>query len=130
MLKTARAIRFDRAVASGRTKPAVFTCEVEDSGEIELVVKFAVGCDMKERALAAEGIAAMLPADLDLPVPDPFVVELETGLASIIPDSAIRQRSAGKDWPAFGPPFGDRRKIRGRPVFVLPATLGSIQKVG
>ena len=57
---------------------------------------------MKERALVTEAMAAMMAADLDLPVPEPFVVVLDGGFADHIPDPAIRERAKGLPIPAFG----------------------------
>lgn len=102
MLQTATAIRFDKSVSSGKTKPGVFVCGLADGSEVELIVKFAGGCEMRERALATEAIAAMMAADLDLPVPEPFVVVLEPGFVDHIPDLAIRERAKGLPIPAFG----------------------------
>jgi len=90
MLTPVSAIRFDKVIATGRTKPAIFTCAREDATEVELVVKFTAGCEMKNRSMVAEAIAALIAADLDLPVPEPFLVKLEADLAATIPDAAIR----------------------------------------
>jgi hypothetical protein len=102
MLRTATAIRFDKSVSSGKTKPGIFVCGLANGSEVELIVKFAGGCEMKERALVTEAIAAMMAADLDIPVPEPFVVVLEPGFADQIPDSAIRERAKRLPIPAFG----------------------------
>ncbi|MBL9140045.1 MAG: hypothetical protein JNK85_29500 [Verrucomicrobiales bacterium] len=102
MLQTVTAIRFEKPVSSGKTRPGVFACALEDATEVELVVKFAGGCDMKGRALATEAIAGMMAADLDLPVPEPFVVVLEPGFADMIPDPAVRERARRLPIPAFG----------------------------
>jgi hypothetical protein len=93
MLSTVTAIRFEKAVDTGRTRPGIFTCEDGDGNETELVLKFSAGCDLRERALVTEVLAALLAADLDLPVPEPFVVRVDSDLAATIPDHAIRERA-------------------------------------
>lgn len=90
MLTPVTAIRFDKAVGSGRTKPAILTCEHEDGSEVELIAKFAAGCDMRERSLIAEALAALLAADLDLPVPEPFLVRVESDFAASVIDPTLR----------------------------------------
>lgn len=95
-------MRFDRATTNGRTGPGIFLCGLDDNSEVELVVKFAGGCDMRERSLATEAIAAMMAADFDLPVPEPFVVSLPPGFAENIPDPAVRERARSVPIPAFG----------------------------
>lgn len=84
MLSSVTAVRFDRVLTSGRTRPCLVGCETEDGQEIEVVVKLAAGCDLGVRSLMAEAVAAMLAADLDLPVPEPFLVMLETDFANLI----------------------------------------------
>lgn len=93
MLSTVIATRFEKPVGNGRTRPGIFTCEDTEGNEIELVLKFSAGCDLRERALVTEALAAMLAADLDLPVPEPFVVRVDSDLAATIPDTEIRQRA-------------------------------------
>ncbi len=125
MLTAVTAIRFDKAVSSGRTKPGIFTCVPDDGGEVELVVKLAAGCETKERSLVAEAIAAMMAADLDLPVPEPFVVMIEAELAATIPDAEIRERarkSVGWNFGSKKLPPGFATSPTDRPV---PAVLVS-----
>jgi hypothetical protein len=93
MLKAVTAIRFDKALTSGKTKPGIFTCRTAEGEEVELVVKFGAACEGKERALLNEALAAVFAADLDLPVPEPFLVYVEEDLAKSIPDEAIRQHA-------------------------------------
>lgn len=119
MLTSVTAIRFDKAVGSGRTKPCILTCSSADGSEVELVVKLAAGCDMKERSLVAESIAALMAADLDLPVPEPFLVKIEADLAATIPDAAIKdraQRSLGWNFGSKKLPPGFATIPTDRPV--------------
>ena len=42
MLNPVTAIRFEKAMGSGRTRPAILTCEAPDGAEVELVRTLAV----------------------------------------------------------------------------------------
>lgn len=94
MLKTAIASRFVKPMGSGRTLPCLLGCVGEDGKEVELVVKFAAGCELKHRALVTEVIAALLAADLDLPVPEPFLVRVDADFVATIPETDERNRKA------------------------------------
>jgi hypothetical protein len=50
----------------------------------------------------AEVLAALLATDLDLPVPEPFLVRMEPGLAASIPDTTARQRAQSSPGLNFG----------------------------
>lgn len=115
MLPVVTAIRFARPMSVGRTGPCLLGCELEDGSEVEVVVKFSAGCEMKERSLMAEAVTAMLAADLDLPVPEPFAVKMERDLAATIPDPAAKTRSLA----SVGWNFGSR---------MLPAGFATIPK--
>jgi hypothetical protein len=54
------------------------------------------------RNLALEAIVAMLAADLELPVPQPFVVELVDDFLDSLPDGPERNLLKGSDASAFG----------------------------
>jgi len=116
MLRAVIAQDFLKRMGTGKTKPCLLGCvemlpvaplEKDENGpkkpeEVELVVKFADGPERKKNGLIAEVLAAAFAADLDLPVPEPFLVRVEKDFAAAIPDSEIRQlaeRSLG--W-AFG----------------------------
>ncbi|MGH8556989.1 MAG: hypothetical protein ACRESZ_05905 [Methylococcales bacterium] len=45
------------------------------------IAKFSAGCERRAMALAVEGITAMLEADLDLPIPEPFCVQVDDEFA-------------------------------------------------
>ncbi|MFZ3219952.1 MAG: hypothetical protein WA174_07955 [Rhodoferax sp.] len=72
MLIEVEAIRFDRAMATGKTKPILVACERSTGEEIEVVAKFTYGCNNSPEALVREAIAAILAKDLGLPVPEPY----------------------------------------------------------
>ncbi|MBI3479818.1 MAG: hypothetical protein HY016_05605 [Nitrosomonadales bacterium] len=102
MLSQVTAIRFDGRTNSGRTVPCRLTCEAADGSEIEVVAKFSDGCDRKVTSLAMEAISAMLAADLDLPVPEPFLVNLEPEFIAGLPDADVAGRVRRSSPVAFG----------------------------
>jgi hypothetical protein len=104
MLDLVIATRFDRRVGSGKTWPCLLSCTKADGDEVEVVAKFSAGCERQVGGLVAEAIAAMLAADLDLPVPEPLLVEFDAEFVELIRlrDPALAER-AGRSVPvAFG----------------------------
>ena len=113
MLRVVTAQQFIKRMGTGKTKPCLIGCaalsanveeESEEGGpaEVELVVKFSEGCEAKKQGLVAEALAAVLAADLDLPVPQPFLVQVEPDFVTSIPDAEIKAL-AGRSAPwAFG----------------------------
>ena len=102
MLSHVTAVRFDGRAQSGRTVPCRLTCEAADGTEVEVVAKFSAGCDRKVTALVMEAIAAMLAADLDLPVPKPFLVTLEPEFIAGLPDKVVADMASRSSPVAFG----------------------------
>ncbi|QOD84836.1 HipA family kinase [Chromobacterium haemolyticum] len=77
MLDEINAVRFDMLLESGRTKPCLVTCEADDGEEVSVVVKLSIGCMEREHNLALEALSAMLATDLDLPVPNFYIVKID-----------------------------------------------------
>lgn len=102
MLDHVTAVRFDGRASSGRTVPCRLTCEAADGVEVEVVAKLSDGCDRKVTALVMEAIAAMLASDLDLPVPEPFLVALEPEFIDGLPDETIMTMARRSSSLAFG----------------------------
>jgi hypothetical protein len=76
---------FHRFTGSGRTSPAIFSCEGEAiSGEF--VVKLRGGLERKERGLACELYASMLASYFGISCPRPAIVLLENDLIEAIVD--------------------------------------------
>ncbi|MDH5644206.1 MAG: hypothetical protein OEY63_08395 [Gemmatimonadota bacterium] len=67
-----------------------------------MVAKLSEGCDRKVTALVMEAIAAMLAADLDLPVPEPFLVTLEPEFIAGVPDKTVVAMARRSNPVAFG----------------------------
>lgn len=89
---------------NGRTSPCLVTCESDQGAEddIELIVKFSAGCMEGEKNLAIEAFAAMLGADLDLPVPEPFIVAIDLDFIGSVSDIGLRQHIQASNRLAFG----------------------------
>lgn len=102
LLSRVTAIEFIRTMNVGRTGPALLLGEKPDFNTIEMVTKFSHGCDQKEINLAGEVIGACLAADLGLPVPEPFLVEISSEFIDSIPDAQFRTKVATSNRIAFG----------------------------
>jgi hypothetical protein len=102
MLETITPVRFHAAVTSGRTRPARVECEKTDGTLVEVVAKFAGGCDRGEIALAIEVVAACLAADLGLPIPTPYLLSIDPAWIGTIPDATYRGLVARSGRIAYG----------------------------
>lgn len=102
MLELVTAVRFDGPVSSGRTMPCRLTCETASGDEVEVVAKLSAGCDRGVSSLSMEAISAMLAADLDLPVPEPFLVKLEPEFIAGMPDPKVAEMARRSSPIAFG----------------------------
>lgn len=92
MLSRVTANRYHDTVRSGRTKPCFLGCIQADGTEVELIVKLR-GSEMTVRSQITEAVTALLAADLDLPVPEPFLVNIEADFAATIPNPPMRTRA-------------------------------------
>jgi len=88
----------------GRTKPCLITCEgtTAEDDDVQVVVKFSAGCFEKEKNLAIEAISAMLAADLKLPVPEPFLIDIDDDFIGSISDAEIKAHITSSNRVAFG----------------------------
>lgn len=102
MLDLVTAVRFDRRMGSGKTKPVLLACVAPDGNEVEVVAKVSAGCERGVGGLVAEAIAAMLAADLDLPAPEPFLVQLEREFIEIWSDAEVRRLAEKSVTVGFG----------------------------
>lgn len=84
MLDSVTAVRFDRRMSKGRTRPCLMTCLRENGDEIEVICKFSAGCEMGTYGLAAEAVAAMIAADVNLPVPEPVAVHFDMDFVGLV----------------------------------------------
>ena len=102
MLLSAIANQFHRRMGSGRTKPCLLGCSTKLDEEIEVIVKFSGGCNRGVNDLIIESLTAMLAADLDLPIPEPFIVSLDRDFVDLIPDAEIQQLALNSSELCFG----------------------------
>jgi len=102
VLDRVTAIRFDGRVQTGRTMPCRLSCETATGDEVEVVAKLSAGCDRGVGALVSEAIAAMRAADLDLPVPEPFLVRFDPEFVATIPDQTVAEIARRSNPVAFG----------------------------
>ena len=119
MLDRVTATRFDGQRSSGKTGPFNLECIRGNDTTIELVAKFSDGCERKTGSLVAEAITAMLAADLDLPVPEPFLVNVGTKFVNGIANRVAAARMRASSPVAFGSatlPPGFSVVLAGKPI--------------
>jgi hypothetical protein len=102
MLTRVIAIEHHALTSSGKTRPSRIVCERSDGTPVEVVAKFSAGCEEHEASLAREVIAACLAADLGLPVPEPFLVDVPQDWADHITDPVQRAKIKESSRVAFG----------------------------
>jgi hypothetical protein len=102
VLEFITAIEYVGPVGNGRTQPLHLVCEKSDGSNVEVITKFSGSCDEGVVNLAREVIAACLAADLALPVPVPYLVEISPAFADIIPDAARKDKAKKSAPVAFG----------------------------
>jgi hypothetical protein len=115
--------QYFKKAETGKTWPCFLMCESASGEEIEVVAKFSAGCERGVGGLVAEGLAAMLAADLGLPVPEPFLVSFDNAFIDAIPasSSGVADRLRASVRMAFG-----SRKLPGGfnvypPQYQMPA---------
>lgn len=104
MLDLVTAQRFDKRMGSGKSRPCLLACERADGSEVEVVTKFSAGLDRREGGLVIEAIAALLAAELDLPIPEPFLVAIDDDFIDSLPATAAEdaQRMRASNRLAIG----------------------------
>ncbi len=114
MFEKVEAVRFDKMMGSGKTKPLLLVCERADGTEVEAVCKFSEGCSVG--GLIREAMATMLACDLGLPVPPPYLIQLSPEFIDTIPIPAIAASLRKGD--SFG--FGSARLPDGFAQWIPP----------
>lgn len=102
MLGRVVAVEYVRRMDAGRNCPLLLNCEKPDGTITPVVTKFSDFCDQREVHLAREIVGACLAADLALPVPKPYLVEIPPGFPNVIPDALLQARIAASSPIAFG----------------------------
>lgn len=92
MIRRALPIRFSRLAETGRTKPLRAVVETDDGSEHEVVMKISSGIELGVEGLMNEMLGATLAADLGLPVPEPFFVEISPEFCQSMPSGELRAR--------------------------------------
>lgn len=102
MLKTVIATGFHKEFTNGRNKPVVLVCVDDEGTEVEVVTKFEHRCERGANALIAESLASMIAADLDLPIPEPFIVSIDPDFRSDLLRTLPGRREPRSDLLGFG----------------------------
>ncbi len=102
MIPRAVLTRIDRVAVQGRTGPILSACEADGEEEVEVFVKLSAGCDQNVVNLAREAIAACLAADLGLPVPKPWLVEIPPEIIPAVTDAQVADKLRRSCPVAFG----------------------------
>ena len=107
MLSHAILIQIIKQMNCGRTKPILASCEIDSSSEIEMIVKLSKGGEQGSIHLTREIIAARLATDLNLPVPEPYIVEIPPEIISTVidRDHTIADKLRDSSPLAFGSTF-------------------------
>lgn len=102
MIERAVLARIDRPSAQGRTGPLLAACETECGQEVEVFLKLSAGCDQGVVNLAREAVAACLAADLGLPIPRPWLIEIPPEIVRAVADPAVAAKLKDSAPVAFG----------------------------
>ncbi len=102
MLELAIATEFVRPALSGRTEPGLLICEDEAGETVDLFCKVSAGCDQGVSSLAREVVGACLAADLRLPIPRPYRVEISRDFAAVVSDDRFRTKLHNSSEIGFG----------------------------
>ena len=130
MLGRVSAAEVVRQAQSGRTRPLIVFCDSGAHEHIEVFCKISDRCEEGVVGLAREVVAACIAAHLELPVPDPWLVDLPAALPDVTQDASIASRIRDSSNVAFGSTF--LRKPfsvwpRGKSISrsILPVALGA-----
>ncbi|WP_141243376.1 HipA family kinase [Bordetella genomosp. 1] len=102
MLDTIHPVRFLKPMGAGRTKPSLIECEKADGSIVEVVVKCSSGTIQGCHDLGVEAVTGMVAADLGLPIPEFFAVELDSAFIDLVDDQEAQQALRTSDVFAFG----------------------------
>jgi hypothetical protein len=92
LIRRATPLRYDRPAESGRTKPLRIAVETDDGVEHDVVLKPSSGPECSVESLISEMLGSLLAADLDLPVNEPYLVELTPEFVASVAPAPVRQR--------------------------------------
>lgn len=100
MLRQFRASVFNKFMTSGRTTPALLTCERDGEQTVDFVVKLSGGMDSGTSQAVFEVVATNLAQLLQIYTPEPALVFLSQEMADLISElqpkrASVLQRSVG-----------------------------------
>ena len=101
MISRIEPTQFVRRLGNGKTRPAILALE-EAENFIECVGKLSAGCEREETSLAMEVLSSLLAGDLEIPIPQPYIVEITPDFISSIPDSEWAALARVSSCVAFG----------------------------
>ncbi len=106
ILERLSAVRFERDLVSGSTRPCIFSC-VNEAGHHagEYVVKFRSEVRGNELGLMFEVFAAQLAACLCIPMPNPALIRFPSDLADAMPEASVASRVRRSEGLNFGTRF-------------------------
>lgn len=100
MLTRLRPVEFLQKAPTGKTEPAFLVCENDQGEEIAVVAKLAAKSERGPTGLAMEVLVACLAGDLGLPVPEPFILDLDQDwISAVSPVDAQWAAAAGSAAP-------------------------------
>jgi hypothetical protein len=118
MMRSITAIQLHHELTVGRNRPVLLSGEDSAGATVEVVAKFSHRCERGNNALIAESVSAMFAADLDLPVPQPFVVHVDPELAQQFFDRLPGRHPPDPALPAYGSRYlpGFNVLLAGKPL--------------
>ncbi|WP_371818678.1 HipA family kinase [Rhodomicrobium sp. Az07] len=119
MLNIAHPIQFNRAMQTGKSEPLLLTCELDGGERIEVIAKFSEGLERKETSLAIEVVSACLAADLGLPVPVPYLIQVDQDWIESLPIGKERHLVTSSSFMSFGSTYagtGFNAWMSGEPI--------------
>jgi len=117
-----KAVSVLKVLSHGRTKPCLMLAHDNAGNDVEVVVKWRAAMELKASGLVCELMAALLADDFDLPVPKPYIVDVEQGFHAVIgtPEvSKLAQNSVGLNFGSQRLPPGFGTWAREKPIPVL-----------
>jgi hypothetical protein len=117
-----KAVSVLKVLSHGRTKPCLMLARDDTGNEVEVVVKWRAAMELKASGLICELMAALVADDFDLPVPKPYVVDVEQGFHNVIatPEvSKLAQNSVGLNFGSRRLPPGFATWAKDKPIPVL-----------
>lgn len=93
---------YQKRMSSGRTKPCLFLCE-DENGDLlgEYVVKLKAGMEHGVNGLVSELLSAQLAKFLDIPAPEPALIQVDPAITEVISDQELADKirnSAGLNY--------------------------------